>query len=413
MIHAGNQVTAGKTPPLTTPIYQTSTFVFDSAAQVQAYQEAREAGYLYSRYENPTVVAVERQVATVDGAEVSVLFSSGQAATTHALLTLLQQGDEVVCSAAIYGGTYHLIADLLPRFGIQGRFVSLEALGDPACVIGPKTRLIWFESPINPTLRCVDVRKVAEACRAAGVTSVADNTFASALNQPVLAMGVDISMQSATKYLNGHSDVTAGVLSGSRRLLEPIAAARRLMGGVLDPQAAYALGRGLKTMPLRVARHNENAHAVAAALESHPAIACVYYPGLASHPDHATAARQMSGFGGMVTIDVKGGQTAAFRTFDRLARDQARGQPRRRRKHLQPADPDLAYRPGRRRARGRGCVARDDPDLNRFRGSRGPDRGPAPGPFLGGASRRSGGRPTAGHSSLRAGTPAPAPASAG
>ncbi len=318
LIHAGNQVTAGKTPPLTTPIYQTSTFVFDSAAQVQAYQEAREAGYLYSRYENPTVVAIEQQLATVDGAEVSVLFSSGQAATTHALLTLLQQGDEVVCSAAIYGGTYHLIADLLPRFGIHGRFVSLEALGDPAGVIGPKTRLLWFESPINPTLRCVDVRRVAEACRAASVTSVADNTFASALNQPVLAMGVDISMQSATKYLNGHSDVTAGVLSGSRRLLDPIAAARRLMGGVLDPQAAYALGRGLKTMPLRVARHNENAHAVAAALESHPAIACVYYPGLASHPDHATAARQMSGFGGMVTIDVKGGQTAAFRTFDRL-----------------------------------------------------------------------------------------------
>ena len=138
---------------------------------------------------------------------------------------------------------------------------------------------------------------------------MADNTFASALNQPVLAMGVDLSMQSATKYLNGHSDVTAGVLSGPRRLLEPIATARRLMGGVLDPQAAYALGRGLKTMPLRVARHNENAHAVAAALESHPAIARVYYPGLASHPDHAIAARQMSGFGGMVTIDVKGGQT--------------------------------------------------------------------------------------------------------
>ena len=132
LIHAGDGITAGSTPSLTTPIYQTSTFVFDSAAQVQAYQEAGAPGYLYSRYENPTVVAVERQLASVDGAEASLLFSSGQAATTHALLTLLRQGDEVVCSAAIYGGTYHLIADLLPRFGIQGRFVSLEALADPA-----------------------------------------------------------------------------------------------------------------------------------------------------------------------------------------------------------------------------------------------------------------------------------------
>jgi cystathionine beta-lyase/cystathionine gamma-synthase len=318
LIHAGERVTAGDTPPLTTPIYETSTFVFESAAQVQAYQEARQAGYLYSRYENPTVVAVEEKLAAVDGAERSLVFSSGQAATTHALLTLLQQGDEVVCSAAIYGGTHHLIADVLPRFGIAGRFVSLEALADPARVIGPATRVVWVESPINPTLRCVDIRAVAAACRAAGVISVADNTFASALNQPVLAMGIDISMQSATKYLNGHSDVTAGVLSGSQRLIDPIARARRLMGAVLDPQAAYALGRGIKTMPLRVARQNASAMAVARALEGHPALERVHYPGLESHPDRAIAARQMSGFGGMVTIDVHGGQDAAFRTFDRL-----------------------------------------------------------------------------------------------
>jgi cystathionine beta-lyase/cystathionine gamma-synthase len=319
LIHVGNGITAAATPSLTTPIYETSTFVFESAAQVAAYQNGRDVGYLYSRYENPTVVAVEQKVAAVDEAECSLVFSSGQAATTHALLTLLQQGDEVVCSAAIYGGTYHLIADLLPRFGIGGRFVSLDELADPARVIGPKTRLLWVESPINPTLRCVDLRAVAAACRAAGIVSVADNTFASALNQPVIAMGIDLSMQSATKYLNGHSDVTAGVLSGPRRLLDPIAKMRRLMGAVLDPQAAYALGRGLKTMPLRVARQNESALAVASALDGHRALVRVYYPGLASHPDHAIAARQMSGFGGMVTIDVKGGQDAAFRTFDRLA----------------------------------------------------------------------------------------------
>jgi cystathionine beta-lyase/cystathionine gamma-synthase len=318
LIHTGERVTAGNTPPLTTPIYETSTFIFESAAEVQAYQEGRSAGYLYSRYDNPTVVATEQKLAAVDGAESALLFSSGQAASSHVLLTLLQQGDEVVCSAAIYGGTHHLIANLLPRFGITGRFVSLEALADPASIIGPRTKLVWFESPINPTLRCVDVRAVAAACRAAGVISVVDNTFASPINQPVLAMGIDISMQSATKYLNGHSDVTAGVLSGSRAMLEPIAKARRLMGATLDPQPAYALARGLKTLPLRVAQQNANAMSVASALESHARITRVYYPGLTSHPDHAIAARQMSGFGGMVTIDVAGGQEAAFSVFDRL-----------------------------------------------------------------------------------------------
>jgi cystathionine beta-lyase/cystathionine gamma-synthase len=318
LIHTGERTTAGITPSLTTPIYETSTFIFESAAELQAYAEGKSEGYLYSRYDNPTVVAAEQKLAVVDGAERSLLFSSGQAATTHALLTLLQQGDEVVCAAAIYGGTHHLVANLLPRFGISGRFVSLEELADPARVIGPRTKLVWFESPINPTLRCVDVRAVAAACRTAGVTTVGDNTFASPINQPVLAMGIDISMQSATKYLNGHSDVTAGVLSGSRALLEPVMKARRLMGATLDPQAAYALGRGLKTLTLRVAHQNANAMAVATALEHHAAIAKVYYPGLASHPDQAIAAAQMSGFGGMVTIDVKGGQAAAYRVFDRL-----------------------------------------------------------------------------------------------
>jgi cystathionine beta-lyase/cystathionine gamma-synthase len=240
------------------------------------------------------------------------------AATAHALLTLLGSGDEVVCSAAIYGGTYHLIDDLLSRLGIAHRFVTLEQLETPAAVIGPRTRVVWFESPINPTLRCVDVRAVAAACRAAGVIAAVDNTFAGPVNQPVLSMGVDLSMQSATKYLNGHSDVTGGVLSGSKALLSPIAMNRRLLGGVMDPQPAFALGRGLKTLPLRMAQHNANGLAVATHLEQHPKIARVYYPGLPSHPDHDVARRQMSGFGGMVTIDVKGGQEAAFRAFDRL-----------------------------------------------------------------------------------------------
>lgn len=318
LIHAGESVDTGATPSLTVPIYETSTFVFDSVADVIKYQEGKLNGYLYSRYENPTVVAVEQKLAAIDGAGLSLLFSSGMAAISTALFTLLKAGDEIVCSAAIYGGTFHIIEDLLPQLGITHRFVSLDDLANPSTVIGPKTRLVWFESPINPTLRCVDVRVVAEACRKAGVVSAIDNTFASPINQPVLSMGVDLSMQSCTKYLNGHSDVTGGVLSGSSALVAPMAKMRRLLGGIMDPQPAFALGRGMKTMPLRIAQHNANAAAVAQFLEGHPRIERVYYPGLASHPDHAIAKRQMRGFGGMVTIDVQGGKDAAFRAYDRL-----------------------------------------------------------------------------------------------
>ena len=318
IIHTGEGVDTGATPSLTTPIYETSTFVFDSVADVIKYQEGKLDGYLYSRYENPTVVAVERKIAALDGAQQSLLFSSGMAAISTAMLTLLKAGDEIVCCSAIYGGTFHILEDLLPRLGIARRFVPIEALADPASVIGPKTRMVWFESPINPTLRCIDVRKVAAGCRKARVISVIDNTFASPINQPVLSMGIDLSMQSCTKYLNGHSDVTGGVLSGSSELLAPMAKMRRLLGGVMDPLPAYNLGRGMKTMPLRVAQHNANALNLARFLESHSAIAKVYYPGLASHPDHAIATSQMNGFGGVVTIDVNGGKDAAFRTFDRL-----------------------------------------------------------------------------------------------
>jgi cystathionine beta-lyase/cystathionine gamma-synthase len=318
LIHAGEGIDSGRTPSITTPIYETSTFVFDSVADVEKYQEGKLNGYLYSRYENPTVVAVEQKVAAVDGAEQSLLFSSGMAAISTAFIALLKAGDEIVCCSAIYGGTFHILEDLLSKFGIAHRFVSIEEMKEPARVIGPKTRLVWFESPINPTLRCIDVRTVAAACQQAGVLSGVDNTFASPVNQPVLSMGIDLSMQSCTKYLNGHSDVTGGVLSGTKALMAPMAKMRRLLGGIIDPLPAFALGRGMKTMPLRVAQHNANAMTVAQFLEGHAGIEHVYYPGLAAHPDHAIAKGQMSGFGGMVTIDVKGGKAGAFRVFDKL-----------------------------------------------------------------------------------------------
>jgi cystathionine beta-lyase/cystathionine gamma-synthase len=247
-----------------------------------------------------------------------MLFSSGQAATTTALLGLLESGAEIVCSSAIYGGTLHLMADLLPKFGIRTRFVPIEALREPGQLLADVTRLLWFESPINPTLRCVDIAAVANACRARGVISVVDNTFASPINQQPLSLGIDIVMHSATKYLNGHSDVTAGVLAGPPALLEPVQKARRMFGTVLDPHAAYALGRGLKTLAVRMERHNATALKVAEWLAADRRVAQVYYPGLPQHPDHEIARRQMRGFGGMVCVDVGGGYEGAARFFDRL-----------------------------------------------------------------------------------------------
>ena len=310
--------TAPNAEPLTTPIYETTTFVFDSAQQVREYNEGRSDRYLYTRYGNPTLTAVEEKLAKLEGAEEAMVLSSGQAATTTALLGLLKSGDEIVCSAAIYGGTLHLIADLLSRFGISCRFVSIDDLRMAPGVLSGKTRLLWFESPINPTLRCVDIAAVAAACRQRGVISVIDNTFASPINQQPIALGVDLVMHSATKYLNGHSDVTAGALVGSSRLLEPVQKARRMLGTVLDPQPAYALGRGMKTLTVRMERHNASAMAVATWLASDLRVATVYYPGLPQHPDHEIARKQMKGFGGMMCVDVGGGYDRVARFFDRL-----------------------------------------------------------------------------------------------
>jgi len=304
--------------PLTSPIYETTTFTFASAEEVRAYNEGRSRKYLYSRYSNPTVVETERTIAALEGADGALVLSSGQAATSTALLALLAGGGEVVCSSAIYGGTLHLISGLLAKFGIRARFVSLEELADPARLLSGDARVVWFESPINPTLRCVDIARVAAAAREAGAVSIVDNTFASPINQQPIALGVDLVMHSATKYLNGHSDVTAGVLAGRADLMQEMLKVRKMLGTVLDPSAAYALGRGLKTLAVRMERHNANAMAVARWLERDPRVETVYYPGLASHPDHAIAARQMRGFGGMVCVDLGGGYERAAAFFDRL-----------------------------------------------------------------------------------------------
>lgn len=304
--------------PLTLPIYETTTYIFENAAEVEAFQAGKSDRYLYSRYSNPTVVGVEKKLAAIEGGEAALLLSAGMAAVTTAVLAATRAGDEVVCGSAVYGGTLHLLADLLSRFGIETRFVDPPALSDPA-TYSERTKLAWFESPINPTLRCVDIAAVAGACRARGVTSVIDSTFATPINQHPLSLGVDIVMHSATKYLNGHGDITAGVLVGSAARMKECAYARKMLGTVLDPAAAYAVGRGLKSLSARMAVHNANALRLAEWLEQSGKVSRVYYPGLASHPDHAIAKQQMpGGFGGMICIDLDGDYQRVARFYDRL-----------------------------------------------------------------------------------------------
>ena len=317
LVHAGEGVTSTATP-VTTPIYSSSTFRFTSAAELEAYQQGRSKSFIYSRYANPTVMAVEAKLAAVEGGEAAMVLSSGMAATSTALFGLLRSGDEVICSAAIYGGTLQVLSSFLDRFGVRARFVSMEQLGSVGSLIGPTTKVVWFESPTNPTLRCADIAAVTSACRAKGVVSIVDNTFASPVNQQPLALGADLVMHSATKYLNGHSDVTAGALVGSKALIDRVMPARKLLGGVLEPASAYALGRGMKTLGVRIARHNTNALTIARWLETHPGVSRVFYPGLESHPDHDIARRQMRGFGGMVCFECRDGQDGAVRFFDRI-----------------------------------------------------------------------------------------------
>jgi cystathionine beta-lyase/cystathionine gamma-synthase len=315
VLHRGEGARAGARP-LSTPIYQTSTFVFASAAELEQYLAGDTSHYLYSRHANPSVEAAESKIAALEGAEAAMVTSSGMAASATALFGLLSAGDELVTSAGIYGGTVQLMTTFLRRFGVTVRLAPVD--DDLVAHIGPATKVVWFESPTNPALRCLDIRRVATACRDRGVISVFDNTFASPVNQRPLELGVDLVMHSATKYLNGHSDVVAGALAGPAAILNRLHPARKFLGGVLDPAAAYLLARGLKTVVLRVTRQNASAQRVAEWLAGDRRVRQVLYPGLPSHPDHAIARGQMTGFGGMVTFAVGGSYEAACGVFDRL-----------------------------------------------------------------------------------------------
>jgi cystathionine beta-lyase/cystathionine gamma-synthase len=304
--------------PLATPIVQTSTFAFGSAAELRRHLEGDEELFLYTRYANPTVRALEEALAAVEGAEAALALSSGMAAMTTAVTSLVRAGDEVLASAALYGGTMHLLTDFLPRFGVTARFVPTADLARIDRVAGERSRLLIVESPTNPTLEVVDLEAVCASAHARGVAVVVDNTFATPLLQRPLALGADLVMHSLTKALAGHSDLIGGALAGARARIDPARATMKVLGGCLDPHAAFLVLRGLKTLHLRVPRQCENALALARRLEGHPAVLRVLYPGLSSHPGHKVARRQMSAFGGMVTLVLAGGLPAAERFYDRL-----------------------------------------------------------------------------------------------
>jgi len=314
-VHGGHGASAG---PLTTPIVQTSTFAFSSAAEMRRYLEGGPELFLYTRYANPTVRDLEESLAALEGAEAALALSSGMAAMTTAVLSVARAGDEVLASASLYGGTVRLLTDFLPRLGIASRFLKVEDLVRVGRLAGDRSRLLIVESPTNPTLEIVDLAAVCASARERGLVVVVDNTFATPLLQSPLALGTDLVMHSLTKALAGHSDLIGGALAGPRERIDAARATMKVLGGCMDPHAAFLARRGLKTLHLRVERQCANAQALARRLEGHPAVRGVLYPGLESHPGHEVARRQMAAFGGIVTLELAGGLPAAERFYDRL-----------------------------------------------------------------------------------------------
>ena len=289
---------------VTTPIYQTSTFWFPDSETLRAYQEGRLKRDEYGRYNNPTWRAVERKLCELEGAEEAVLFASGMCAATTLFLALLPRGGHLIVTSDCYRRTREFIETYLCKLDVEATVIEPGNTKQLAEAIRDDSRLFFTESPTNPYLRVTDVPKAVEICRRRGVEVVIDSTLATPINHRALAEGADYVIHSATKYLGGHNDLLAGAVLGSAERVAPVRAAVSVLGGVLDPHAAYLLLRGLKTLALRVQRHNENGLRLARWLEAHDRVRRVWYPGLESHPDHVVAKRSMRGFGGVVTFEL-------------------------------------------------------------------------------------------------------------
>lgn len=309
-IHGGQQPDPGF-GAVTTPIYQTASFVFDSVEQAVARSAHLEEGYSYTRLANPTTDALEAKLAAMEGAEACAVFGSGMGAISALFLGLCRAGDHVVCADSIYGATHGLLTGTLAQWGLHVTFVDAREAHHIARAIRPETRMVYLESPSNPTLRLVDLEGVAQVAHDRGVPVAIDNTFATSYNQQPLRCGIDLVVYSATKYISGHGDTMGGAVLGSDGLIRTLRTAEILVGATLSPLNAFLLLRGVQTLPLRVERHNANALAVARWLEHQPAVRAVHYPGLESHPQHALAREQMRGFGGVVSFELEDDTVAA------------------------------------------------------------------------------------------------------
>jgi methionine-gamma-lyase len=297
-------------------IARTANFTFANTEEMKRWAQGKSSAYIYTRYGNPTLTIAEKKLAALEGAEAAVVTASGMAAISSALLSVLKAGDEVIATRQVYGGTYRLMRDVFPRMAIVVRHVESDLAGIER-LISPRTKALYIETPTNPTLRLVDLKKAIAFAKEWDLISLIDNTFASPVLQKPIDMGFDIVLHSATKYLAGHSDVIAGAAAGSYALMKKVRDLIINLGGSMDPEAAFLLIRGMKTLELRVRRQCATAMIVARYLAQHPKVARVHYPGLPSHPDHLLAKRQMRDFGAMLAFDLKGGLSAARRFCDR------------------------------------------------------------------------------------------------
>jgi methionine-gamma-lyase len=300
------------------PIVQASTFAADSKEEFLDDATKSFSDNFYVRYGNPNHTQVADLVAALEGAERAIVTASGMGAVSTLALALLSAGDHVVVQRSLYPGTTALTTDLLARFGVSADVVSQSSLDELESHLRLSTRLVFVETPSNPLLGITDLRRFADSAHAAGALLVADNTVATPINQRPLALGADVVWHSATKYLSGHSDVSAGIIAGSDELMERIWRTHLTLGSVLGPFDAWLLLRGLRTLDVRMARHNENGLALAGHLETHPDIESVYYPGLTTQLQYELAASQMSGFSGLISFVVRGGPERADRLLDQL-----------------------------------------------------------------------------------------------
>lgn len=307
-----------KTSALSQPIWQTTTFVADSPEAYAELAAAQHPAEFYTRYGNPTHARVEETLSLLEGGEAALVTGSGMGAISLAVLSAIKSGDHVVAQTDLYAGARALLRDVAPRWGIETTFVNQTKTEEFEAALRPNTRLIYLESPSNPLLKLTDLKAVASLAKSRGITTIIDNTFATPINQRPLDFGIDVVIHSATKYLGGHHDLTAGAVVSSEAFISDAWKLAVVLGSVLSPFDAWLLVRGLRTVALRVEQHNRNAMAVAQFLSSHPKVSQVNYPGLESHPQHRLARQQMRGFTGMLSFELAGDNKAAEKFLSRL-----------------------------------------------------------------------------------------------